>query len=115
MAAFVAAARERIAARHPFIRVCDFGHWGDGGVHLNLVWKKEDAPRPTPELKAELQPLVYELAVARFGGSFSAEHGIGPHNQAFYDRYTPELVREVCRTLKARLDPKGLLGTTRLG
>jgi FAD/FMN-containing dehydrogenase len=115
MAAFVDAARELVAARHAFIRVCDFGHWGDGGVHLNLIWKKEDAPRPTPELKAELQPVIYDLAVTRFRGSFSAEHGVGPHNQAFYDRYTPALIREICGTLKARLDPRGLLATTRLG
>jgi FAD/FMN-containing dehydrogenase len=115
MAAFIHAARELVAKTYPFIRVCDFGHWGDGGVHLNLIWKNDEAKRPTPELKAELQPLLYELAVRRFRGSFSAEHGVGPHNQAFYDRYTPELVREVCRSLKSRLDPQGLLGTTRLG
>jgi FAD/FMN-containing dehydrogenase len=115
MAEFVDAARALVGGRYPFVRVCDFGHWGDGGVHLNLIWKGDDAGRPAAELKAELQPLLYELAVARFRGSFSAEHGVGPHNQAFYDRYTPELVREVCRALKARLDPQGLLGTTRLG
>ncbi|PYQ03919.1 MAG: FAD-binding oxidoreductase [Acidobacteria bacterium] len=115
MPSFVEAARDLIAPDYPFVRVCDFGHWGDGGVHLNLVWKKEDAPRPAPELKAELQPIIYDLAVTRFRGSFSAEHGIGPHNQAFYDRYTPALVKEVCGLLKARLDPKGRLGTTRLG
>jgi FAD/FMN-containing dehydrogenase len=115
MPSFVEAARELLASDYPFIRVCDFGHWGDGGVHLNLVWKKQEAPRPTPVLKAELQPLIYDLAVRGFRGSFSAEHGIGPHNQAFYDRYTPPLVREICRALKARLDSQGLLGTTRLG
>jgi FAD/FMN-containing dehydrogenase len=115
MAAFVQAARDLLAPQYPYIRVCDFGHWGDGGVHLNLVWKKEDAPRPTPEMKKELQPPVYELAVKQFRGSFSAEHGVGPHNQAFYDLYTPELVKDVCRTLKERFDPQGLLGTTRLG
>lgn len=114
IAEFVEEARAAVA-RYPFIRPCDYGHWGDGGVHLNLIWKKEDAPKPTAALKAELQPLVYDLAVTRFRGSFSAEHGIGPHNQAFYDRYTPELVREVCRELKRRLDPQDLLGTTRLG
>ena len=64
---------------------------------------------------AELQPRLYDLAVTRFGGSYSAEHGIGPHNQAFYDLYTPGLVKEVCRLLKARLDPAGILGTVRLG
>ncbi len=115
MAAFVDAARALVAPQYPFVRVCDFGHWGDGGVHLNLIWKEDEAGRPAAELKAELQPLLYELAVTRFRGSFSAEHGVGPHNQAFYDRYTPALVQDVCRALKARLDPRGLLGTTRLG
>ena len=115
MAAFVGAARATVAAGWPFVRFCDYGHWGDGGVHVNLVWKKDDAPRPTTELKAELQPRLYDLAVNRFRGSYSAEHGVGPHNQAFYDLYTPELVKEVCRLLKERLDPSGLLGTVRLG
>jgi FAD/FMN-containing dehydrogenase len=115
MPSFVEAARDLLVPDYPFIRVCDFGHWGDGGVHLNLVWTKEEARRPSADLKAELQPLVYDLAVSRFRGSYSAEHGVGPHNQAFYDRYTPALVREICRALKARLDPQDLLGTTRLG
>ena len=115
MAAFVDAARALVAPKYPFVRVCDFGLWGDGGVHLNLIWNEDEAGRPAAELKAELQPLLYELAITRFRGSFSAEHGVGPHNQAFYDRYTPALVRDVCRALKARLDPQGLLGTTRLG
>jgi FAD/FMN-containing dehydrogenase len=115
MSSFVEEVRALLAPTYPFIRLCDFGHWGDGGVHLNLVWKDGDAGRPSAELKKELQPLVYELAVTRFRGSYSAEHGVGPHNQAFYDRYTPELVKDVCRALKARFDPQALLGTTRLG
>lgn len=115
MAAFIEAARAMVSESHPFVRVCDFGHWGDGGVHLNLVWSADEAPRPAADLKAELQPMMYDLAVGRFGGSYSAEHGVGPHNQLFYDRYTPALVKDLCRALKARLDPEGLLGTTRLG
>jgi len=115
MAAFVEAARETVAAGWPFVRFCDYGHWGDGGVHVNLVWSAAEAGRPAAELKAELQPRLYDLAVARFRGSYSAEHGVGPHNQAFYDLYTPELVKDVCRLLKERLDPSRLLGTVRLG
>jgi FAD/FMN-containing dehydrogenase len=114
MAAFIDAAREWLAAEYPYVRLCDFGHWGDGGVHLNVVWSSDASPRPSAELKAELQPRLYDLAVTRFRGSYSAEHGVGPHNQAFYDRYTPALVREVCGALKARFDPRRLLGTTRL-
>jgi FAD/FMN-containing dehydrogenase len=112
---FLSAVRALVAADYPFVRVCDYGHWGDGGVHVNLLWREADAPRPTPELKQELQPRIYELAVTRFRGGFSAEHGVGPHNQLFYDRYTPGFVKDLCRVLKAQLDPQGLLGTTRLG
>ncbi|HEU4950580.1 MAG TPA: FAD-binding oxidoreductase [Holophagaceae bacterium] len=115
MAAFTAAVEAKLAASHPYIRVCDFGHWGDGGTHLNLVWDEAEAPQAAAELIAELQPLIYDLAVTGFQGSYSAEHGVGPHNQRFYDRYTAEPVKALNRALKAELDPKGLLGTVKLG
>jgi FAD/FMN-containing dehydrogenase len=114
MAAFTDAAVALLANDYPFVRACDFGHWGDGGTHLNLVWKEEEAPRPTAEIVEELQAKIYELAVRGFAGSFSAEHGVGPHNQRFYDAYTSEPVKGVNHALRLRLDPKGLLGTTRL-
>lgn len=115
MAAFTDAAVALLAQDYPFVRCCDFGHWGDGGTHLNLVWNEAESPRPTPVIVEELQSRIYELAVRGFDGSYSAEHGVGPHNQRFYDAYTPEPVKAVNRALKDQLDPKGLLGTTRLG
>ena len=114
MAAFTEAAVALLAEAYPFIRACDFGHWGDGGTHLNLVWREADSPRPTAEVVAELQTRIYDLAVRGFEGSYSAEHGVGPHNQRFYDAYTPAPVKAVNQALKDRLDPDRLLGTTRL-
>ncbi|WP_243320831.1 FAD-binding oxidoreductase [Geothrix sp. SG200] len=115
MAAFTDAAAALLAQDFPFVRCCDFGHWGDGGTHLNLVWNEAESPRPTPMIVEELQSRIYELAVRGFDGSYSAEHGVGPHNQRFYDAYTPEPVKAANQALKRHLDPKGLLGTTRLG
>lgn len=114
MAAFTDAAVALLAKDYPFVRSCDFGHWGDGGTHLNLVWNEAESPRPTAVIVEELQSRIYELAVRGFDGSYSAEHGVGPHNQRFYDAYTPEPVKAVNHALKQQLDPKGLLGTTRL-
>jgi FAD/FMN-containing dehydrogenase len=114
MAAFTNAAVALLAQDYPFVRACDFGHWGDGGTHLNLVWKEAESPRPTAEVVEELQSKIYELAVGGFAGSYSAEHGVGPHNQRFYDAYTPTPVKAVNHALRQWLDPKGLLGTTRL-
>ena len=114
MAAFTAAARALLAAEFPFVRCCDFGHWGDGGTHLNLVWTEADAPIPAAELVPTLQSRIYDLAVKGFDGSYSAEHGVGPHNQRFSEAYTPAAIKAVSGALKAHLDPDGLLGTTRL-
>jgi len=115
LAAFSEAARGLLAEHFPYVRCCDFGHWGDGGTHLNLVWTEAAAPRAAAELVPELQSRIYDLAVMGFAGSYSAEHGVGPHNQRFYEAYTLEAVKAVNRALKQHLDPGGQLGTTRLG
>ncbi|MEO0661539.1 MAG: FAD-binding oxidoreductase [Planctomycetota bacterium] len=108
MARFTDDVRASLAASHPFVRVCDFGHWGDGGSHLNLVWDPAATPDPAAT-KAELQALVYERCVTGFGGSYSAEHGVGPHNESAYARYTDAWVREVVQ----RVAPEPF-GTVRL-
>ncbi len=114
MAEFTQAARTLLQAEYPFVRCCDFGHWGDGGTHLNLVWNEADALRPAAELVPELQARIYDLAVKAFEGSYSAEHGVGPHNQKFYEAYTPAAIRAISGAVKQHLDPKALLATTRL-
>ncbi|MCB9876748.1 MAG: FAD-binding oxidoreductase [Planctomycetes bacterium] len=103
-----------LAAEFPFVRLCDYGHWGDGGTHLNLVWQAADVSDEAA-LKATLQDRIYELAVVGHGGSYSAEHGVGPHNQRFYDRYADGEVKALCRVIGAHCDPAGMLGTVRLG
>ncbi|MDP2875501.1 MAG: FAD-linked oxidase C-terminal domain-containing protein, partial [Holophaga sp.] len=114
MATFTHTVRTWLSETYPFVRLCDFGHWGDGGTHLNLVWKPEASPIPTEVLIPAIQRWIYDLVVRNFNGSYSAEHGIGPHNQVFYETYTPENVRNLCALVKFHLDPKKLLGTTRL-
>lgn len=104
-----------LAAQFPFVRLCDYGHWGDGGTHLNLVWDAAAAPLPHPELVEQLQDRIYELAVVGHAGSYSAEHGVGPHNQRYYERFTVAEVRRLCDDLAASLVPGGPLGTVRLG
>ena len=63
MAAFTQAARNLLAEAYPFVRCCDFGHWGDGGTHLNLVWTETGAQRVAADLVPELQARIYDLAV----------------------------------------------------
>lgn len=98
-----------LAAHYPQFRVCDFGHCGDGGDHFNLVWPHEAGPAD-PSVVAQVRELIYERVVRGYGGSFSAEHGVGPHNIAFYRRYAAPIERSLAATLKRHCDPKGLLG-----
>ena len=113
--AFTAAVERLLAAEFPLVQLCDYGHWGDGGTHLNLLWQEARIGKPASEVVAALQPRIYDLAVRDFAGSYSAEHGVGPHNQRYYDLYTDGAVKALCRVLGAACDPAGLLGTVRLG
>lgn len=98
-----------LAERAPGARLVDFGHVGDGGVHLNLLFPTGVAA-PTGDALADLRTAVYDL-VDGLGGSFSAEHGVGPRNVAFAERYLGPAPGAVLAALKARFDPDGLLGT----
>jgi FAD/FMN-containing dehydrogenase len=111
---FTEAVTAWVRAEQPWFRVCDFGHWGDGGTHLNLVWREQDCPIPAAELVPLVQRRIYDLAVLGCNGSFSAEHGVGPHNQASFDAYTGAPQKAVGAALKAHFDPGGMLGTVRL-
>ncbi len=110
--AFCDRMKEQLPLRYPGVVICDFGHIGDGGVHFVLAFPTSSTFAPGDE--PALREWVYEIAVRDFGGSFSAEHGIGRKNQATYDRYTAgELVR-LADGLKSMTSP-GRLGVARFG
>jgi len=102
--------KEVLPQKYPGITVCDFGHVCDGGVHFNLVLPA-DQPFDA-EAEKTLRAYVYRTAVEEFGGSYSAEHGIGRKNQAFYDRYTDAHRRALAHGLKQLTSP-AKIGTVR--
>ncbi|MFC5520554.1 FAD-binding oxidoreductase [Polaromonas jejuensis] len=110
---FVASARTWLAQHLPQVEIADFGHLGDGGVHFNLVWPHGCAfnPRAFDEARAAM----YRLAVEEHGGCFSAEHGVGPHVQALYDRYTPPSQAALAQRLVDVLAPRGGFSRARYG
>ena len=108
--AFRAEMSAELARLYPFLRLCDFGHLGDGGDHFNLVWPTDAAQPYDPAVVAEVRDLVYDRAVRGHGASFSAEHGLGPYNIDYYRRYAPPAAQAAASGLKRLFDPKGILG-----
>jgi FAD/FMN-containing dehydrogenase len=102
MGAFMVECKGRLDAKWPGIRTVFFGHVADSNLHLSV---KSDGDHA---FEHAVDSEVYK-AVGDWGGSISAEHGIGVHKKPFlhYSR-TPEEVA-LMRTLKAALDPKGIL------
>jgi FAD/FMN-containing dehydrogenase len=98
----------------PEVTICDFGHIGDGGVHFNLVVPKDSASASDTDFERRLREWVFAIAVHDFNGSFSAEHAIGRKNQAYYDLYTQQKIKDMAQGLKAITSP-GDLGAVRFG
>ena len=98
-----------VTTQYPQFRICDFGHCGDGGDHFNLVWPASAGEYDAAVVNSARQ-LIYDRVVQNYGGSFSAEHGIGPHNVSYYKRYATPAERRLASGLKQLCDPKGILG-----
>ncbi len=103
-----AAVRELVARTDPDLVVADFGHWGDGGIHANVVVPTGHAlPGGSAE---ELRSSIYAVVTDTFGGSWSAEHGVGPLNAAEWTASTAAAERALLASLKDTVDPMGILG-----
>ena len=77
-----------------------FGHVGDGNIHVNVTGLPPDDDR--------VDDAVLGL-VAEFGGSISAEHGIGTAKRRWLHLSRTPAEVEAFRSLKRALDPDGVL------
>ena len=113
LAEFVAAAERHLADLAPGARVVGYGHVGDGNLHFNLSPPRGTARGSAAEAAfVALAPVVnraiHDLA-GGLGGSFSAEHGIGRLKIGELERYEDPVALSVMRTIKAALDPDGIM------
>jgi glycolate oxidase len=99
------AAIERIATAHD-VRCGTFGHAGDGNLHPTFVWSRGDAAAEA-RVHAACEEL-YRAAIA-IGGTVTGEHGIGASRRAFLEEQRGIEAVDVMRSIKAALDPLGIL------
>jgi FAD/FMN-containing dehydrogenase len=106
--AFVRRCDADLAAMVPGIRIANFGHLADGNLHYNLNPPAGADPAPFLARKDALTALVHDR-VLDFGGSISAEHGIGTLKRAELARLKDPLSLELMRRVKAAMDPAGIM------
>lgn len=88
------------------IRIVNFGHAGNGNLHVNLLLDPEDPA----ELERASQCLdaVFGL-VLRLGGTLSGEHGVGLEKRDFIARELDPAALQLMRAIKSQFDPYGIL------
>jgi D-lactate dehydrogenase len=96
---------EELARQHQ-IAIVNFGHAGNGNIHVNLLIDPDD-PRQAAAAEACLDA-VFDL-VLRLGGTLSGEHGIGLVKRRFVDREVDAPTLELMRAIKQQFDPAGIL------
>jgi D-lactate dehydrogenase (cytochrome) len=97
-----------IADNVPDGRLVAYGHVGDGNLHFNLNQAPGSDRAAFLASEEPVKRAIHEL-VRDFGGSFSAEHGIGRLKVAELERYAPPVELDVMRAIKHALDPNGIL------
>lgn len=110
VAPFIAAADEVAATRFPQALTEVVCHLGDGNVHYILMFTREFwAALPDPEAFAlEVERAIHDVA-ARFGGTFSAEHGVGRKLTEELQRLADPVRYELMGKVKALFDPHNLM------
>ena len=111
---FVDYAVATIEAAWPATQAIAFGHLGDGNVHFHVIapsgsaralWESGDAKAISAQ--------VYDMVVA-WGGSISAEHGIGQIKRTELERLGDPVALKMMRWVKKALDPAELLNPGKL-
>jgi len=111
---FVAETDAALLRTFPGVRLVDFGHLGDGNLHYNVQAPADcDAARFLVEHEHAVNTLVYD-ALAPFGGSISAEHGIGALKRDELAQRKSPVALALMRSIKSALDPRGLLNPGRV-
>jgi len=105
---FVERAAEWVATHVPDGRLIAYGHVGDGNLHFNINQAPGMDRTAFKAREDEVRRAVHDL-VGEFGGSFSAEHGIGRLKVAELERYALPLELELMGAIKSALDPNGIL------
>jgi FAD/FMN-containing dehydrogenase len=91
------------------VRLVNFGHLGDGNLHYNVQAPEGgDMQAFLRDQETRVNGLVFDQ-VRKFGGSISAEHGIGTLKVEKLPHYKSPVALKMMHAVKKALDPQGLM------
>ena len=91
------------------VRLVNFGHLGDGNLHYNVQAPEGgDMQAFLRDEEERVNALVFDQ-VQRFGGSISAEHGIGTLKVGKLPHYKSPVALRMMQAVKKALDPQGIM------
>jgi FAD/FMN-containing dehydrogenase len=106
--AFIEQANAAVSKLIPGTRLLPFGHVGDGNIHYNVTQPEGSDKAEFLARWDEVNAVVFAV-VKKFGGSISAEHGVGVMKRDILHLYKDPVALELMRGLKRMLDPNGIL------
>lgn len=106
--AFMQELDQILAKEYPHFEVVWFGHIGDGNLHINILrpkgWSKESFVAECRKVDV----MIFN-SIHKFGGSISAEHGVGLTKKSFLSLCRSETEIQMMRNIKKVLDPDNIL------
>jgi FAD/FMN-containing dehydrogenase len=105
---FIARADTALGEAYPGIQPLSFGHLGDGNIHYNPGQPAAWSAQGFMAERERINRIVHDLVIG-YGGSISAEHGIGQLRREELAHYASPVALDLMRRLKRALDPDNLL------
>ena len=105
---FIEKASHVVKSEIPGIRVCAFGHIGDGNIHYNLTQPPDMDKQAFLDNWECLNRIVHDIVVD-MNGSISAEHGIGLFKKMELGHYASSVNLDVMRQIKWAIDPNNIM------
>jgi FAD/FMN-containing dehydrogenase len=108
IADFIAVTGPQLEAAFPGCQLVCFGHLGDGNLHYNVAPPIGISNEDFLANQEKVNRVVHDSVVS-FGGSISAEHGIGALKRDELAHYKSPVELNMMRAIKAALDPLGIM------